>query len=559
MLGTVAFQIAAPQFIAAFIDRAIAARPDTLSLYYLAAAFVVCTLLAEAIRLLGLHFSGHLGWTITNELRERLSIECLAVDPSPGTGRTAGEFIERIDGDVSTLSLFFSNAIFQLATGAISILGIILAVGLRDPLIAAALTVFSLCAFATLVVAKDKGVSQFADERQCRAELASFVEETVSGLDDLRGNGGDRHVLGNLDRLNARLTTAGVRAVTTIAFYNALISNAVFVTGYGLTLALSVWLHFEGSITIGTIFLMWQYAVMLRAPLELLGSQAGVLQQVAASLGRVNSLGAATPRTRNAAGLTGAVSPPTVEFREVSFSYEPGYPTLANVNFFIKAGSTLSILGKSGSGKTTVAKLACRLIEPSSGEICLSGERLGDIDEAVLRQQVFMVSQTVQILHATVRDNLTFFEPGHSDEVLVDALEKVGLGDWLRTLPGGLDASLHGDRSKLSSGEGQLLSIARIYVRKAGLLVLDEASSRLDSETEKRLHLAFDALFAGAAGPTTTTIVIAHRIDTVLRSDKILIIEDGAVIEHGTPAELLANPDSHLVRSMKSGSIELIS
>src|SRR6185312_3693464 len=210
-----------------------------------------------------------------------------------------------------------------------------------------------------------------AAERQARSELAGFVEERIGGLDDVRANGGGEHVMRRLGVLNDNLTDRGVRAIRVAAVYIVLIANGVFILGFGMALALGVWLYERGQASLGEVYLLVQYTAMLRAPLETIGNQIQDLQRTMASLGRVQELQAMRPRVRSGPGLVWRRPAPRIEFDNVSFAYRTDEPVLHEVSFRLDAGATLGLLGRTGSGKTTITRLICRLYDPTAGEIRL--------------------------------------------------------------------------------------------------------------------------------------------------------------------------------------------
>jgi ATP-binding cassette subfamily B protein len=212
----------------------------------------------------------------------------------------------------------------------------------------------------------------------------------------------------------------------------------------------------------------------------------------------------------------------------------------------------LGLLGRTGSGKTTLTRLLFRLYDPTSGVIRLNGRSLHDIPLAQLRRQVSIVTQDVQLFEASVRDNLTFFNEAIGDEQILDVLDELGLQGWLAALPAGLDTVLQGNRG-LSAGEAQLLAFARTFLQQPGLVILDEPSSRLDPATEQLLERAVDKLLAGRTG-----IIIAHRLATVQRADMILVLDNGRPLEFGPREQLAADPDSHFYRLLQVGLTEVL-
>jgi ABC-type multidrug transport system fused ATPase/permease subunit len=232
---------------------------------------------------------------------------------------------------------------------------------------------------------------------------------------------------------------------------------------------------------------------------------------------------------------------------------------LRQIDLSLPPEAVLGLLGRTGSGKTTLIRLLARLYDPTQGVIRLEGKPLPELSLAGLRQGVGVVTQEIQLFDASLRDNLTLFDPSISDERILQALEMLGLGGWYRGLPQGLEAKIQpnsgaaGAAAGLSAGEAQLLAFVRVFLRDPGLVILDEASSRLDPATERRLEKAIDQLLRGR-----TAIIIAHRLDTVQRADTIMILDDGRQIEFGTREALIQDASSHYSRLLKTGLQEAL-
>ena len=224
-------------------------------------------------------------------------------------------------------------------------------------------------------------------------------------------------------------------------------------------------------------------------------------------------------------------------------------PVIDDLTVDVAAGRSVGVIGRTGSGKTTLARLILRLVEPTSGTIRLGGVDLADVPLAELRSRCGVVSQDVHLFGASIRDNLTLFDPSIDDGALHDAIAELGLTGWIASLPDGLDTMLGPEGSGVSAGEGQLIALTRLFLRDPDFVLLDEASSRIDPVTERRVIAAIDRLLDGR-----TAVVIAHRLSTIERLDDVLILSAGRVVEHGSTADLGADPTSRYAQLLAVGA-----
>ncbi len=277
------------------------------------------------------------------------------------------------------------------------------------------------------------------------------------------------------------------------------------------------------------------------------------MQNIGAATERLIELGEIKSKLIDGPGVyipTGALS---LSFNEVSFGYVEEEHVLNQLSFQLAPGSVLGLLGRTGSGKTTLARLVFRLYDLSSGVINLGNVDIRQTKLRELRQRVAIVTQDVQLFQASVRDNLTFFDRSIPDEDILRVIDQLELSDWFNELQYGLDTKLETSGRGLSAGEGQLLAFTRVFLRNPGLVILDEASSRLDPATEQLIERAVDKLLKDR-----TAIIVAHRLSTVERADDILILESGRLLEHGKRLELVADPSSHFYNLLQTGLEEVL-
>lgn len=551
LLSGIGLQLWTPQILRNFIDQAQAAAP-TRALIPLAFAFLTLTLLTQIIRIGAAYVTQDVKWRATNALRGDLAAHCLSLDLRFHNAQTPGTMIERIDGDVNELSNFFSQFVVQIAGNALLLLGVLLLLFLEDWRIGLAYTIFTLVSMLILSQTVSIAVPLWKERRHVLSEMMGFLEERLAGTEDIRASGAVPYVLRGLHALVQRLYRASLKAFL-IGELGWSISQALFGIGIALALGLGGWLFMNDAVTLGTVYLMFHYLSLLRRPIDELARQLRDLQSATAGIERVNELLHTRPQVQSPP-LTEAQSLPpgplSVAFDAVHFAYHED-PVLHEVSFKLAPGEVLGLLGRTGSGKTTLSRLLFRLYDPQAGQVRLGDVPLPQTDLTGLRQQVGIVTQDVQLFQASVRDNLTFFDAVADDARIRDILHQLGLTDWLERLPQGLDTRLQ--PGGLSAGEAQLLAFARVFLKNPGLVILDEASSRLDPATEQRIEQAIDKLLHHR-----TAIIIAHRLATVQRADKILILEQGQVQEFGDRVALAADPNSRFARLLQTGLTQVL-
>jgi ATP-binding cassette subfamily B protein len=571
LLTGIALQLVIPQILRTFIDAATGVAPITTPLAVLAVLFIAVALAQQVVSVGATYLSESVGWTATNALRADVAAHCMRLDMPFHNQHTPGEFIERIDGDVSALANFFSAFIIQVFGNVILLAGVLVLLAMADWRIGLVLLIFVVIVFATLLRMRKVTTPLWMAERQAFADYYGFLEERLAGTEDIRSSGAREYTLKRFHDLLRTGFRASMKAM--LAFNVTLnITWVFYAIGTAAALVMGGLLFQQGALTLGGVYLVFQYTLFLQMPIDRITRQIEDFQQASASISRIEELLALTPTLKDGAQPslpTGALG---VTFDDVSFAYGDD-PILKHVSFALKPSMVLGLLGRTGSGKTTLARLLFRLYDVSEGSIRLTssspswpmratspqpsprwGEGVGtdirDVPLDVLRARVGMVTQDVQLFHATVRDNLTFFDATISDAQILGVIEDLGLWGWYAALPNGLDTELQTGNAGLSAGEAQLLAFTRVFLRNPSVVVLDEATSRLDRATEKLIERAVDKLLADRE---RTAIIIAHRLNTVQRSDEIMILADGEVVEHGRREALAADPSSRFYTLLQTG------
>ena len=544
----IGLQLVNPQIVRYFIDEALAGSPVS-RLVAAAALFTVIAVVQQIVNVLAAYASGRVGWTATNALRADLGKHCLSLDMSFHNDRTPGEMIERIDGDANELGGFFSTFVINLLGNALLLAGILALLFREDWRAGLALTAFTAVILMVLARMRHLSVAHSKAERDASTDTFGFIEERLSGREDIWANKAKPYV----DRRFRELMRAWFRADLRAGLMTGIVFNTngfMFRVGSAISLAVGAYLFLNDLATIGTVYLIFHYTSFIGTPVQSMTRQLNNLQRATASLVRIYELFQNRRTVLDGEGSL-AVAEPSLRFEEVSFGYEVSEPVLKDVNFDIRPGRVLGVVGRTGSGKTTLARLLVRLYDPDEGRILLGGQDIRGCQVADLRDRIVMVAQDVRIFHGTIRDNLTLYDRSVDDERLLGVFDRLGIMGWYRTQPNGLDTQLRSGGTGLSSGEAQLLALSRVFLRDPDVVVLDEPTSRLDRATEALIERALDELVTGR-----TVVLIAHHLATVQRCDDILVLEDGRVIEHGSRDRLAADSASRFRSLLQTGMEE---
>ncbi|GHO66183.1 helicase [Ktedonobacter sp. SOSP1-52] len=552
LLSILVFQLVNPYILRYFIDTTLGGG-DQSTLLLAGLLFVGLALLNQGATILETYVSENVAWTATNRLRADLVAHCLRLDLAFHKSHTSGELIERIDGDVDALSTFFSRSFVLVASNILLILGLILILFQQHWLVGLVMGIFALLATYILLRIRNFAIRSETEDRQKSAEFYGFMGEQLAGTSDIRANGATSYVLWRFYTLLRSWYPVNRRAAF-MGFSTFVTTIAIFGIGNAMAFALGAYLWSQKLISPGAVYFIFYCTNLLNQPIDQIRRELQNLQKAGAGIERIRLLLRTQPTITDApAPLSLPSAPLAVSFTSVSFSYNEQDTVLHDLSFDLAPGKILGLLGRTGSGKTTTARLLLRLYEAQSGEIRLGNVPIHATRLADLRQRVGMVTQDVQLFHASVRDNLTFFNASIPDSRILETLESLGLGPWLRSLPEGLNTELGSDGEGLSAGEAQLLAFTRIFLADPGLVILDEASSRLDPATEQLIEQATSKLLAGR-----TAIIIAHRLGTIQRADKIMVLEDGHILEQGARIDLANDPDSRFSYLLKTGLEEVL-
>ncbi|MGO4729389.1 ABC transporter ATP-binding protein [Paenibacillus sp. 2KB_22] len=549
LLTSTGLQLLNPQIIKRFIDTAASGGVLT-NLIQLAGIFLVVAVFNQLITVAVSYLGNDVAWRATNQLRGDLLKHCLRLDMRFHNVKTPGEMIERVDGDVTSISNFFAMFIVQVIGSFVLLAGILGFMFSVNVPIALVMTVFTLLSILFMVFIRNLGVDSSKNERAASAALFGLIEERIAGIEDVQANGHVPYVMNRFYRTMRTVFRKGRKAwlLRVIPWNTTVVLFALAVTA---VLLLGVHYYMEGLISIGTLFLIYQYTQMLNDPIEMLGDQVQEFQK--AKSGMLRSRELLSMRSVIEEGIEKQLpeGPLGLEFSQVHFSYNQDRPVLQDINFAIKPGERLGIIGRTGSGKSSLSRVLLRLYNLDRGTIRVGGKDITKLSLQALYRRVGMVTQDVQLFDGTLRDNLTLFNGDVSDHMIKETTDRLGLSQWINSQPEGLDTYLAAGGASLSAGEAQLFALTRVFLTEPSLVILDEPSSRLDAATEGMLQSAIDQLMKQSTG-----VIIAHRLATLEKVDRIMVLGDGKVLEFGAREELASNPASHYARLLITGREE---
>ena len=507
LLSSIGLQLVNPQILRYFIDEATKGSPLS-RLLIAACLFIAVALLQQIVNVFATYASGRVAWTATYALRSDLARHAFHLDMSFHNEHTPGEMIERIDGDSNQLGRFFSTFVVHVVGSLLLLCGIIVLLFREDWRAGLALAVFSGVVLLALSSLRNIAVGRYRRTQEAAANALGFIEERVAGREDIRTNAAQAYAVRGFHwHIRNWFRRYLATMVMFTLFFN--ITSFSFAMGLAVGLGVGTYLFLNGVATIGTVYLI-MHSYMVAEPIQRFTWQLNDLQRAGGSIVRIVDLLNTRSKIVDGSGVRFPDLALGVRFDGVNFAYTPEEPVLRDVTFTLVPGRVLGLIGRTGSGKTTISRLLFRLYDPGSGGIILGGEDIRGARLREVRDRIALVTQDVRLFRGTVRDNLTFYDTSVRDERLMEVIGDLGLGPWLRRLPKGLDTELQTDGDGLSAGEAQLLAFARAFLKDLGVVILDEASSRLDRSTEQLIERTVDKLVQGR-----TAIIIAHHLQTL--------------------------------------------
>lgn len=471
---------------------------------------------------------------VTYVLRKKIAEKINRLPLSYFDKQTYGEVLSRATNDVDTVSQTLNQSLSQIITSVVTLVGILVMM-LSISWVLTLITILVLpISFLLIRMVTKYSQPQFVKQQQFLGDINGHIEEMYAGHLVTKAFNGERESMATFNKLNGKLYSSGWRA----QFFSGLmfpLMNFVGNLGYVGVSIIGGWLAINGHIKIGDIQAFIQYVQQFNQPIVQTANIANVLQSTVASAERVFEFldepeqlaDVAKPEILNEIGGR-------VVFDHVSFGYAPGKPIIKDLSVAIEPGSRVAIVGPTGAGKTTLVNLLMRFYEVDNGAITIDGVNIKDMKRSNVREQFGMVLQDTWLFQGTIRENLVYGNPKISEKEMMKATLDAHVDHFVRSLPSGYDMEINEEADNISQGEKQLLTIARTMITKKPMLILDEATSSVDTRTESLIQEAMDKLMHGK-----TSFVIAHRLSTIRNADLILVMKDGDIIEQGNHQELM--------------------
>lgn len=449
--------------------------------------------------------------------------------------RQHGELMSRLTNDIDNVSQTLNSSVIQIFSSVLTLVGTVSVMLVLSPLLTLITMIIIPLMFFGMKWITNRTGRLFKEQQKHLGDLNGFIQETISGQTIVKTFSQEQNMIDDFMEKNERLRKAGYWAQTYSGFIPKLM-NMLNNLSFALIAGAGGWLALRGHITIGTIIVFTEYSRQFTRPLNDLANQFNTLLSAVAGAERVFEIIDEEEEKDDKASSTLGEIVGEVEFKNVSFSYGEDSQTIKNVSFHAKPGETIALVGPTGAGKTTIINLLARFYEPNEGIILIDGHDTGKIKRNNLRSKMGFVLQDTYLFEGTIRENIRYGKLDASDKEVEKAAKMANAHSFIMKLPNQYDTVLKQDGSGISQGQRQLLSIARAMLSDPSLLILDEATSNIDTITEMKIQEALYRLMNGR-----TSVVIAHRLNTIQNADQILVLDNGQIIEKGNHEALLKN------------------
>lgn len=477
---------------------------------------------------------------ITYRLRQDISHKMNRMPLSYFDKTSQGEVLSRITNDVDTVNQTLSQSLTQIITSVITVVGVLIMMLSISPLLTLASLVVIPITLGVVGFIIKRSQIYFREQQEYLGHVNGHVEEMFGGHRVMKAFNGEESSIAQFEEYNDTLYAAGWKS----QFYTGLmmpIMNFIGNLGYVIVVVVGSYLAIGGAITVGDIQAFIQYVRQFNQPLAQLANISNVLQQTAAAAERVFAFLAESEQVPEAAQPVIIEAPQGhVEFRNVRFGYDPDEPVIKSLSAEALPGQKVAIVGPTGAGKTTIVKLLMRFYDVDEGAILVDGQDIRDLTRADLRRSFGMVLQDTWLYNASIMENIRYGRPDATDAEVIAAAKAAHVDHFVYTLPEGFAMEINEEVTNISQGQMQLLTIARAILADPKMLILDEATSSVDTRTEVLIQKAMDRLMEGR-----TSFIIAHRLSTIRNADLILVMQDGDIVEQGRHEELLARDGAY--------------
>ena len=508
-------------------------------LVYIISLMFAVLIFQVIFQFLFVYFTNILGQKVVFDIRTKLFSRIIKFKMSYYDKSSVGRLVTRSVNDMETIASIFSQGLFMIFADLIlmlSVISVMIYLSLKLSIIVFAVLPFILIATRFFQRAMK---SAFNEVRSEVANLNSFVQERISGIKEIQIFNREEVEQKSFIKINEKHKNAWLKTV----WYNSIFFPIAEIST-SITIGLLVWfggrlvgVEFSG-VTIGTIFLFIQLSQMLFRPLRQIADKFNTLQMGMVAANRVFKILDTSDFIKNSGIKKNNLIEGKIKFDELSFSYSESKPVFDKLNLSINSGEKVAIVGSTGSGKTTLINLILRFYESNSGNIFIDNINIKDIDLKNLRSQISLVTQDIFLFADSIFNNITLFNPNISIDDVKKAAKEIGIHGFINKLPGGYYYNVRERGVMLSEGQKQLISFLRAYLSNPRILILDEATSSIDSKTEKLIQYATSKIIQNK-----TSIIIAHRLSTILNSDKIIVLENGQIVESGSHEQLISIED----------------
>ena len=505
-------------------------------LVYIISLMFAVLIFQVIFQFLFVYFTNILGQKVVFDIRTKLFSRIIKFKMSYYDKSSVGRLVTRSVNDMETIASIFSQGLFMIFADLIlmlSVISVMIYLSFKLSIIVFAVLPFILIATRFFQRAMK---SAFNEVRSEVANLNSFVQERISGIKEIQIFNREEVEQNSFIKINEKHKNAWLKTV----WYNSIFFPIAEIST-SITIGLLVWfggrlvgVEFSG-VTIGTIFLFIQLSQMLFRPLRQIADKFNTLQMGMVAANRVFNILDTSDFIKNHTTKKNNLIEGKIKFDELSFYYSESKPVFDKLNLSINSGEKVAIVGSTGSGKTTLINLILRFYESNSGNIFIDNRNIKEIDLKNLRSQISLVTQDIFLFADSIFNNITLFNPNISIDDVKKAAKEIGIHDFINKLPGGYYYNVRERGVMLSEGQKQLISFLRAYLSNPRILILDEATSSVDSKTEKLIQYATSKIIQNK-----TSIIIAHRLSTILNSDKIIVLENGKIVESGSHKQLIS-------------------